>query len=203
MSCTLSGCMSEQEWAEWEQKQRQKRIEESFRWNDVEYPGTQEEYIKAHLHYSFRDCMSFFVANCESVSSGSVYSMTDTVVQTDIEGITMMDCYELRRKIQNPIQFAKFEKEVLSELGDKKFEELIDMFSKVLNDFISKGLFTRGMTLEQVRVALQHPLLVSTSHLGDMTYDYENIYVYPHISITFFFTDGRLTSWSKYQHRDY
>ncbi|MGB2807239.1 MAG: hypothetical protein WBC22_05840 [Sedimentisphaerales bacterium] len=62
MSCALYGCMSEQEWKAWQQKQDRKRLEWLFSSNGVRYPGTREEYVAAHSAFEMDD----FIASLEA-----------------------------------------------------------------------------------------------------------------------------------------
>ena len=106
MSCALCGCMSEQEWKEWNQKRDQEHIEWQFSMRGVKYPGTREEYVSAHSIFEMEDIIAWLDANRESLREG--YVMVGSLDRDDIK-IGLGETYEFPYELYKEWKFFSLE----------------------------------------------------------------------------------------------
>jgi len=154
VSWALCGCMSEQERAEWEQKQKQKRIESLFWRHGVEYPGTREEYVAAHSAFEMEDFIAWLDANRESFREG--YVMVGSLDRDDIKiglGETFEAPYELLKEWKI-LSLKKCEVYSIKNIKTGKYEffEAADLpMDSSQYDLDNKELFTTaGEALQRV-----------------------------------------------------
>jgi len=184
MSCALCGCMSEQEREVWKQIQERKYVERRFSIQGAEYPGTREEYVRAHPLFSKEDIKALLEANSERVVIGSL-DMDNYVEKIDF-GIPS---YLLGEKVD--VEWSRG--------ASEEREECRRVCGEFMNMVISHETFVGGMTLEQLRVSLQDPLEVEYVSTGSAMYstNCKSPNYSTDCTINFTFIDGRLSDWTK------
>ena len=176
----LCGCMSSEEREKWQQQ----RVEAAFYREGVRYPGTCGQYASTHL-LGPEDIFSVMQANRAQFIFGDLEY--DDNIEIDFGARLSLS----KQQFYNMWERGSSEEQVEARLACEA----------VVYGAMDRGYFMRGMTLKQVRVALQVPLNLRYSSLRRQTYSWD-FYSFTSLytgdgRIRLTFVDGRLEDWSR------
>ena len=172
---SLCGCVSPEE-------SEQRWVEHKFFMEGVWYPGTRYNYVRYLLEVE--DILFFVRANGGQFIGGDLeYNVS---IVEDLPHVLKQRFYKKWEQLSNEEQ-----------------EEARLLVETIVHGAILKGLFVRGMTLKQVRIALQVPLILRYSSLRSETHTWEffSSRLLDRGKIRFTFVNGRLDDWSRVYYR--